>query len=84
MERQKSVFIEAVCRKGIYLCTLVELGDIMEGEWELPSADDLNNDISELWHMLLKFVDPVDSKVSTVLHFDLFIIFIYIIKIFLF
>lgn len=73
MERQKSTFIEALCRKGIYLCCLLELGDIMEEEGDLPPADDLNNSVSEVWHTLLKFIDPVDSKMTNmfILYFAL-------------
>ncbi|GJQ85876.1 hypothetical protein Trydic_g15333 [Trypoxylus dichotomus] len=73
MEHQRTTFIEALCRKGIYLCSLLEMGHIMKGEAELPSGDDLIAGISEIWHVLLKFIDPVDSKVTNmfVLYFAL-------------
>lgn len=70
MDRQKTVFIEALCRKGIYLSTLHEMGDVTEGDGEIPSNDDLSNSITDVWRTLLKFVDPVDIKVTVIIEVE--------------
>lgn len=56
MEQQKNVYLECLARKGIALCRLSLLGKV---------GDNQQQDISNVWKSLVKFVDPSDAKVNT-------------------
>lgn len=60
MERQKTVLLDCLCRKGIALCKLYLLNKSSEGAEKSATL----NDISDVWKTLLKFVDPNDLKVT--------------------
>ena len=59
MECQKTSYLDALCRKGIYLCRLYVNKNSSEREVE-DSSLTLKN-ISSYWTALLKFIDPTDK-----------------------
>lgn len=59
MDRQKSVLIDCLCRKGIALCRLYLLVKHSNPEEKEISLEE----IESVWVNLLKFVDVNDSKV---------------------
>ncbi|XP_022914704.1 tripeptidyl-peptidase 2 isoform X2 [Onthophagus taurus] len=69
MERQKNILIEALCRKGMYLCLFSDLKDSMQSDGDDVSPEE----IVDVWQNLQKFVDPTDSKITNmyVLYFGL-------------
>lgn len=58
MDLEKNIYIESLSRKGIALCKL----RLLEKE---PKADNLQA-ISQVWKILVRFVDPSDSKVGMI------------------
>lgn len=67
MDRQKSVLIDCLCRKGIALCRLYMLSNYSSEQEKSVTTEEIGN----VWLDLLKFVDVNDSKVKTVSNCDL-------------
>lgn len=59
MDRQKSVLIDCLCRKGIALSRLYMLSKYSNEQDKSVTLEDIGN----VWLDLLKFVDVNDSKV---------------------
>lgn len=58
MERQKNVLLDCLSRQGIALCKLY-LYDTNEKE-----KTTLQEEITVTWRVMLKFIDPNDTKVG--------------------
>ncbi|KAL1492743.1 hypothetical protein ABEB36_010950 [Hypothenemus hampei] len=57
LDQQKNVYLECLARKGIALCRLQVLSESGNGQQQ--------QQISNVWKSLVKFVDPCDAKVLT-------------------
>lgn len=63
MDKNKTMLLEALCKRGIALCRLHIYQQDYEGDGD--NKDGIREQIMAVWDDVLKFTEPTDTKVSS-------------------